>query len=460
MVASQKDYFLIGEVVVLHGGQWVVATVEHADPIRNIGPAPPTPFAGRCVAAGWVAVDLRTSRSIYLEPPRSRQMPKDVELGRAGFHDELCGWGAGSCAVGVNTVSKERVRNATPDSMIEDFGARMHALYPSGERWFLWRWRPGQGTVEPLDWYAPVDNLVEALEGTSYTVKSWHPPFESTRWSGRVHLHDRESGRDVVLQPLELESGDPHAEEGSEPRRGKRPRPTGESVSPGFPNVGSQANEWFGPTDDLDSVVVLNRSRWDNNAPVLWRIDLADELRVPWQHDRKAIEKRVGGPVSQILMIRGAKRPCRYLPLIILNAQRKRGSQSVLWMLDSKTGDLAGPQSLPWQFNGDFTRIEGSFEGITLHASHDGRLLTYYTDVTGNPNPPQVVVYDTTKKLSIASREPLSCEMPVGFDAMGNVILTNSYRVFRWRAPFSDDWEVVFSLDPKDKKEAQAAPPR
>ncbi|NQT36331.1 MAG: hypothetical protein HQ581_02515 [Planctomycetes bacterium] len=141
-----SEYFRMGgDKVVLHGGQWAVTRLM-CGTLAFDGPADPLPAGvhlGYHVAVGWIAIDLRTGRSVYLAPPRSRQLPKDVELGRVGFYDLLCRWGAGSCAVGVNIANKERVRNATPDSILEgDYITRLRALSPRDQRWSLWRWHP------------------------------------------------------------------------------------------------------------------------------------------------------------------------------------------------------------------------------------------------------------------------------------------------------------------------------
>lgn len=417
-----EDYFGFGDVIVLQDGQWAVAEIMHYDNPKTLVGGPCGTFAGRSISVGWLAIELRTGKSIYLQPPRSRQMPKDVKLGRAGFHDRLCNWQTGSCAIGVQVVSEDRVKNATPESRIKKLG--IQAIYTEDERWFLWKWCPEKGLIKPLDWFAPVNQLVGVLDNTPYTVLSWKPPFKGSGWSGQIHLQNNKTRKDLVLELPNVK--DP--------------------ITPNDSFL-SQADARldFGPTDNHHTIVVADRYGLDRDSSVLSLIDLADNFRVRWQLDRKAIEKILGGRVKTFRLIHGPQRPCRYLPMILLGGNEKCGLDRPLWILDSKTGNLAGPQSLPWKFNG--TLFKFSSEGLTLCASHNGHLLVYYTDDSLDSEPAQIVVYDITNRKIIASREPTSPDTkPVEFDAIGNVILANSIQILRWPAPFASDWKVIFSL--------------
>jgi hypothetical protein len=413
---SPKDHFVLSRALVLFDGKWAAAKLKHVSQRRSVG-------------VGWLAIELGTGKAVYLQPPPSRQPPKDVLLGRAGFHDRISGWRTGSLAVGVRMPSEERVRNATPESVLgtSDPDTIMAALYPRDERCLLWEWRPQQGAIERLDWFAPVGGLVQVLEGTPYQVASWEPPFFGmSGWSGRIRLRNRDHGEFSLL-------------EFPDPERPLDARPFDALY-------GYDSWQDFGPTQDRHAIVVLDRLGIYGDCPLIRMIDLANKSRRTWQIGREIIENAADGLVREIRLVRGPKRPCRYLPLIAVQPDAKAAEKRPLWILDSSTGRLDGPHSLPWGFEGSF--FHHSFEGRSLRASNDGRLLTYYTEYANDWKRRPVVVYDTREKKIVASRNATKCYVePIGFDATGNVILTSEREVFRWTAPFKKEWEAIFSLD-------------
>jgi len=329
--------------------------------------------------------------------------------------------------------SEERVQNAIPDSVLRNSDRQtiMAAMYPRDERCLLWEWRPQQGTIERLDWFAPVDGLVQVLEGTPYQATSWEPPFfQTSGWSGRIRLRNRESGEMSLLEFPALD------------------RPLDARPFDAF--YGYDSRQDFGPTQDRHSIVVLDRMGVYGDCPLIRKIDLADRSQATWQIGREVIEKGAGGLLREIRLVRGPQRPCRYLPIIALREDEKADEQRPLWILDSRTGRLDGPHSLPWGFEGSY--LYHSFEGRSLRASDNGRLLTYYTEYADDWKMRPVVVYDTRKKKIVASRNPTRRHLePIGFDAHGNVILAGVSHIFRWPAPFKGEWEVVFSLDRQER---------
>ena len=405
-----EDYYLLRDVMVLQGGEWAVGEMSHFEP-------------NRAVSDGWLAVELRTGRSICLKPPKSRQLSKDAQLGRTGFHDRLCSWRTGSCAVGVKIVSEERVKNATPEARIAVHG--MQAFDPpEDEQWFLWQWRPANGSIEPLDWYTPVESLTRALEGTPYSVRSWTERFSVYGgWSGDVQIRNDKTGKNLVLKC-----------------------PDAGALTPKDTFVfDANGRRDFGPTDNPNAVVVLDRLGLDRGGTVLSSIDLADGLRARWQHDRKALEKILGDRVRVCCLIHGPKHPCRYLPMVLFGGKFGERSDRPIWVLDAKTGRLTGPHSVPGGFSGPVS--QSSFLGRTAYASDDGRLLSYETQRRLGVLD-EIIIYDTTRGKVVARREPRThLTLPVGFDAAGNVILADTARILRWSAPFTGDWEVLFTLE-------------
>ena len=56
-------------------------------------------------------------------------------------------------------------------------------------------------------------------------------------------------------------------------------------------------------------------------------------------------------------------------------------------------------------------------------------------------------MFDTAGEKILASRDRTGTYITtVGFDAMDNLVLADSRSIYRWRTPFAQNWELVYSL--------------
>ena len=426
------DYIFLANASVLPNGRWFVAALGRKD-----SPAELVRGDVRITPGGWFAVNLSTGDARHLLPPPDRKSPLDVEMGRCGFSDMIMPWDVDSCAVVVYLASKERLSKPTSQSQINK--EPFYSLYPSDERYFLWRWNPETDKIEPLGWETNNWRLARGLQRTSYRIKSWEPPLERKppdycqSWSGRVLLNHKDTGQELPFLSLERYS----RTEEIISRFAENERQQGRDFT-----IPDNSNTWnfhceyfqdFGPTEQKDSLVEVHGCGTAYNAAYIQRIAIKPGFPVDWRIEQKDIERRLGESLFEVHLIQGASHPCRYLPLLLLTKSQK-GQKRPLWMLDTKTGSLDGPFGIPW----DFANITVNVSAY-MFTDAKARFLAY------QPQRRFVnFVYDLKTKRTIASLDNWKRDgryLPVvGFDSKGNIVLVDYDRseVFLWSPTFKE----------------------
>ena len=109
----------------------------------------------------------------------------------------------------------------------------------------------------------------------------------------------------------------------------------------------------------------------------------------------------MGGKIGTVRVIEGSERPCRWFP-ILFHPEGGHPEQGPLWLLDVRTGELRGPQKMPWPRVTGLS--DGAMEKYRIAASRDGRLILYsypwaadLDDDSGT-----AIVYDTVRQAVVA----------------------------------------------------------
>jgi hypothetical protein len=148
---------------------------------------------------------------------------------------------------------------------------------------------------------------------------------------------------------------------------------------------GHKTQSWhlFGPAEDRQSLIVVERSRALPSATLtelvhkgsersfsIARVNLSAGPKTEWKHDRNALEKMVGGNIRELYLPPGPARPCRKLPIVILcDGPTGKGP---LWTIDTLAGEMDGPFPLPW---GSILSGTLSLLDPKTYATRDGRFV-------------------------------------------------------------------------------------
>jgi hypothetical protein len=96
----------------------------------------------------------------------------------------------------------------------------------------------------------------------------------------------------------------------------------------------------------LDRIVVCDTERGDVTQPLLRCVALDSPKSPIWQLSADQIASRVGEDVIAIEALGWGAQPFDQVPLLLGLRYRDRKARSVLWMLDTQSGELTGPAAV------------------------------------------------------------------------------------------------------------------